>query len=111
MSLPIIKHLWTSSMVLWAGGWSFLLLALFYTLIDVIGWRHWAFPFIVLGANAITVYMAWHLIDFRGISDPIVGGLAAHLGTYGEVLKSIGALAAIWLIAWVMYRKQIFVRV
>ena len=99
-------------MVLWAGGWSFLLLALFFTLIDVIGWRRWSFPFIVLGANAITVYMAWHLIDFRDISNPFVGGLTAHLDPlHGELLQSLGALAAIWLIAWAMYRKRIFVRV
>jgi predicted acyltransferase len=111
LSLPIIKHLWTSSLVLWAGGWSFLLLALFYALIDGIGWRRWAYPLVVLGANAITVYMAWHLIDFRDISNPIVGGLAEQLGPYGEVLKSLGALAAVWLIAWAMYRKRIFIRI
>ena len=51
--LPNIKHLWTSSMVLWAGGWSLLLLALFYGVIDVLGYKRWAFPFQVIGANAI----------------------------------------------------------
>ena len=34
---PIIKNLWTSSFVLVAGGWSLLLLSLFYTVIDVLG--------------------------------------------------------------------------
>src|SRR5262249_25416788 len=33
---PIIKNLWTSTFVLVAGGWSLLLLALFYTIIDVL---------------------------------------------------------------------------
>src|SRR5262249_12421290 len=46
---PIIKNLWTSSYVLYAGGWSLLLLALFYGVIDGLGWRWWAFFFVVIG--------------------------------------------------------------
>ena len=55
---PIIKILWTSSYVLVAGGWSLLLLAIFYTVIDVIKFRAWAFFFVVIGVNAITIYIA-----------------------------------------------------
>ncbi len=109
--LPIIKHIWNSSMVLWAGGFSFLLLAIFYAVIDVIGWRRWAFPLMVIGANAIAVYMATHLIELRHISDPLVGGLAGHLGSYGELLKAAAALLVIWLILLYMYRKKTFIRV
>ena len=54
---PIIKHLWTSSMVLWAAGWCYLLLALFYPVIDVLHFRGRSFFFMVFGANAITAYM------------------------------------------------------
>jgi len=111
LSLPIIKHIWTSSMVLWAGGWSFLLLAVFYAIIDVIGWRRWAFFFIVIGANAIAVYMATHVIEFHDISDPVVGGLAEHFGRFGAITKDLCAFAAIWLILWYMYRNKTFVRV
>ena len=52
---PIIKNIWTSSFVLVAAGWSLLLLALFYAVIDVLGYRKWAFFFIVIGMNAITI--------------------------------------------------------
>ena len=45
--LPLNRHLWTSSMILWAGGLSFLVLALFYAVLDVAEMRWWAFPFIV----------------------------------------------------------------
>lgn len=111
LRLPIIKHIWSSSMVLWAGGWSFLLLALFYAVIDVIGLKRWAFPFVVIGSNAIAVYMATHLIDFRHVSDPIVGGLARHLGPHGDLLRAAAAFAVIWLILLYMYRKRTFVRI
>ena len=62
---PVIKILWTSTFVLVAGGWSLLLLALFYTIIDVIGLRAWAFFFVVIGVNAITIYVAARIIPFQ----------------------------------------------
>ena len=65
---PIIKILWTSSYVLVAGGWSLLLLALFYTIIDAIGLRAWAFFFVVIGVNAITIYIAKEIIPFDVIA-------------------------------------------
>jgi predicted acyltransferase len=57
LNFPIIKNIWTSSYVLYAGGWSLILLALFYLIIDVWGFRKWAFPFVVIGLNSITIYM------------------------------------------------------
>ena len=46
-----------------AVGWSLLLLSLFYWVIDVKGCKRWAFFFVVIGANAITIYLAPFLID------------------------------------------------
>ena len=108
---PIIKHLYTSSMVLWAAGWSFLLLAFFYAVMDVLGFRRWAFFFVVIGSNAIAVYMATHLFEFRQIGDIFVGNLAPYLGTYGDLVRNIAALAIVWLILLYMYRKRTFLRV
>ncbi|MFC1542206.1 acyltransferase family protein, partial [Candidatus Latescibacterota bacterium] len=50
----INKFLWTSSFVLFAGGWCMLLMSLFYWIIDVMGYVRWSFPFIVIGMNALT---------------------------------------------------------
>jgi predicted acyltransferase len=111
LGFPIIKHIWTSSMVLWAAGWSFLLLAMFYLLIDVVGWSRWAFPFVVIGANAITMYVAYHFIPFREIAEGLVGGLARHMYRGGPVLIELSAVLLIWLAAWHMHRQRIFVRV
>ncbi len=111
LAFPVIKHIWTSSMVLWAGGWSFLLLAAFYCLIDVIGWKRWASFFIVYGANAIFIYVTWHMINYQNISNPFLGGLAAHIGRYGDLLKNLGAVAVAWGILAYMYRNRTFVRV
>ncbi|MGD9631831.1 MAG: acyltransferase family protein [Pirellulales bacterium] len=111
LGFPIIKHIWTSSMTLWAAGWSYLLLALFYLLIDIWGLRRWAFPFVVIGMNAITIYVAVHFIPFRTISEGLVGGLASHLGRAGPPTIEFGAVALGWLALYHMYRQKIFLRI
>jgi predicted acyltransferase len=108
---PIIKHLWTSSMVLWSAGWCYLLLALFFAVIDVWRVRAWAFPLAVIGMNAIAVYMATRLFDFRKIGDIFVGELAPGLGAFGEFLRVLAAFLIVWLILYYMYRKRTFLRV
>lgn len=111
LGFPIIKHIWTSSMVLWAGGWSYLLLALFYLVIDVIGFRRWAFPFIVIGLNAIVTYVAWEgFIPFPDIAKHLVGGLARHLGPAGPFAIAFTAFMLGWLVLYDLYRRKIYLR-
>ncbi|MCC7476094.1 MAG: DUF5009 domain-containing protein [Pirellulales bacterium] len=110
LGLPIIKHIWTSSMVLWAGGWSILLLALFYLLIDVLEIKRWAFPLVVVGANAITIYVAWKFIPFPAIAKTLVGGLASHLGKGGAVLVAFTSIALWWIVLYDFYRRKVFWR-
>jgi predicted acyltransferase len=108
---PIIKHIWTSSMVLWSGGWCLLFLSLFYYVIDVRGYRRWAFFFIVFGMNAIVAYIAPDIIPFRTISRTLFAGLGAHLGIFGDFLVATGRLGILWLGLYYMFRKKTFVRI
>jgi predicted acyltransferase len=108
---PVIKILWTSTYVLVAGGWSLLLLALFYTIIDVIGFRAWSFFFVVIGVNAITIYIASRIIPFSQISQFLFGGAARLSGSFGPVLLAIGTLAIEWLLLLHLYRNKLFLRV
>lgn len=108
---PVIKILWTSTYVLIAGGWSLLLLALFYTIIDVIGWRAWSFFFVVIGVNAITIYVASRIIPFSQVSQFLLGGAARLSGSFGPVLLAIGTLAIEWLLLLHLYRNKVFLRV
>ena len=108
---PIIKHIWTSSMVLWAAGWSLLLLALFYWIIDVLGYRRWAFFFTVIGMNAIVAYLAPDFIDFGHTSSALFGGLAKHLGIGGEFLLAFGAVGLLWAGLYYLYRNRTFLRI
>lgn len=73
---PINKNMWTSSFVLFAGGWSLLLFTLFYLVIDVLGVRRWSLPLVWIGTNSILIYMAAHgVINFEYTSQFLFGGL------------------------------------
>ena len=108
---PVIKILWTSTYVLVAGGWSLLLLGLFYTIIDVIGWRAWSFFFVVIGVNAITIYVTSRIIPFSEISQFLLSGAARLSSSFGPVLLAIGTLTIEWLFLLHLYRNKLFLRV
>ncbi|MCX6899456.1 MAG: DUF5009 domain-containing protein [Verrucomicrobia bacterium] len=110
---PIIKVRWTSSYVLYAGGISYLLLALCYLIIDVWGYRRWAAPFTAIGANSIFAYMAWQLCSsaFRRVSEVFLGGLKPYVGPWHEAILAAGALAVLWVLLGYLYRKGTLIRI
>jgi hypothetical protein len=84
---------------------------LFYMVIDVLGWKAWAFPLMVIGANAITAYMIGRFVSFGGISNVLVGNLVPHLGAWGEFVQKSVALTVMWCMLWYMYRNRTFIRI
>jgi len=107
---PINKLIWTSSYVLFAGGWSLLLLALFYWVIDVQGYRKWAFFFVVIGMNAITIYVANRLFDFETISNIFIHGFVDSMGDFKPVFSSFCELMTKWLFLYFLFRQKIFLK-
>jgi len=108
---PIIRLLWTSSMVLFAGGLSLLLLALFYWLIDVKGYKKPAFGFTVIGMNAIAVFTAGRIFPAHQIGRVFVGGLSALCGPWNGLINAAAGVIVLWLVLWWMYRKKLFIRI
>jgi len=112
LNFPVIKKLWTSSYVLVASGYSCLLLAAFYQIIDVWKWQKWAMPFIWIGVNSITIYLAGPLIDFEKIALRLVGGqLNGYFGRYGELLVAVVSLGVGFWCLLFLYQRKIFLRV
>jgi len=105
---PIIKILWTSSYVLVAGGLSLLLLALFYWVIDVKGYSKWAFFFIVIGMNPITIYFLQRFVDFNGIAEFFLAGAVEHADLLKPLILAFGVVLTKWLFLWLLYRHRIF---
>ena len=109
---PINKNLWTSSFVLQTGGFSLLLLSLFYYVIDVKGYRKWAFFFTVIGMNSILIYMSGTFIDWKNTTNSIFEWLTQLAGEpYNIVVFALCFLAVKWSFLYFMYRNKIFLRV
>jgi hypothetical protein len=112
---PIVKRIWTPAWVLFSGGLCVWILAGFHWLIEVKGWRRWAFPLVVVGMNSIAAYFLAHL------APPFLGSsLTTHLGTgfltaggaeLEPLLKGSLILLIEWLILLWMHQRKIFLRV
>lgn len=110
--IPVNKELWTGSFVLVTSGWSMILLALFYALVDVLKWQKAAFFFVVIGTNAIIIYLASSLVDWKYIAQSVFGGLVAALPQSAQALAAVISLLAVqWLVLYWMYRRKIFFRI
>jgi len=115
-TFPVVKKLWTSSFVLVAGGFSMMLLGLFYLVIEVIGLRFWAWPFVWIGTNAITLYLLSNLMGYGRIAARLVGGdvsvwLNDHVATgMGGLVQALVSLGIVFVIARFFYKNKIFLR-
>jgi predicted acyltransferase len=121
--LPINKHLWTSSYVLLSAGAAMASLALCYWAIDVHGWRKWAQPFVWYGVNPLALYFAAVLLSRTMNQFPIHGtslkelvfrGFYLHLSASPYLASMLYGLTYVLLfcvIAWALFRKNVFIRV
>ena len=112
---PIVKRIWTPSWTLFSAGWVTLLLAACYYVIDLKGYRRWAFPFLVVGMNSIAMYVLVHVAaDYIERAFLIHAG-AAPFDVFGTLFRPIllgaGTLAIFWLILFWMYRHRLFLRI
>ena len=124
--LPINKSLWTSTFSIFMAGLSVISLGLFYWFIDIAGFVRWAKPLVILGMNAITVYvlsivyahtlwaldleiatgekMSWHSYLF--------GHFHTHLGPkMDSLLWAVWIVLSMYLLAWLLWRKKIFIKI
>jgi len=122
-SFPINKKLWTSSYVLYAGGWSILILAACYFALEIKQWKgRWTYPWLVFGTNAITAYVLSELLssavsDFhvnasQSFQQFVYSDFFYYVGTpaFGSLVYSILFAAVCWIPAWLLYRRRIFIK-
>ena len=126
---PINKNLWTSTYVLFTGGFAMLLLALCYWAVDLRRWRKWAAPFLVFGTNSILAFSLALLIAIMGETFWTSRSSMAKLRTrhdwiynsffspYASPKKRFPGLSRcafvllIFGLLWPLYRRKVFVRV
>jgi predicted acyltransferase len=111
LQFPVIKKVWTSSYVLVAGGYSCIFMAVFYQVIDIWKVQRWATPFVWIGMNPITIYLATNIVDFRALAERIAGGpVKAFFSNYGELLITCLVLSMSFLLVRFLYKRKIFLR-
>ncbi len=109
---PVVRSLWSSSFVLVTCGITTLLLAVFYWLIDIRGYKKWAFFFIVFGVNSIAIYMMAHMFDFKLIGNIVLGGFSNLFpSNVKDFIQAVGAMTVMWLIMYCMYLKKTFIKI
>lgn len=113
LTFPVIKNIWTSSFVLVAGGWSLILLSGFYLVMDVWGWKKWAFLFILIGMNPLTLYLTQAgMINYETTTGYFFNGLLHWFGDpLRALLWAVCLLSVKLLFLYFLYRKKIFLRV
>ena len=124
---PINKNLWTSSYAIFTAGSASLLLAACYWVLDVKQWRRGTTPLVILGVNAITLFVVSGLLvktlallrvagpDGREVS--ISRWVYLHMFVpiadprNASLLYAIANLVVLFGLLWWMYRRRIFLRV
>jgi predicted acyltransferase len=124
---PINKNLWTSSFVLFTGGFAMLALAACYWVVDVRAWRSWTPPFLVFGMNAILAYALaallsevstdFDFLSFRGHETTLHGWIydrffVPHASPLNASLAfAIFFVLVSYVMLWPFYRGKIFLRI
>ena len=111
LQFPVIKKIWTSSYVLVAGGLSCLFLAAFYQVIEIWQWRRWCTPFLWIGMNPITLYLACNLLPLEDLVALVLGGpVKAALGVWANFAFALAGVALLLAFARFLYQRKIFLR-
>ena len=109
--VPLVKRIWTPSFAVFSAGWTTLLLAAFYWLIDVVGYKRWAFPLVVVGMNSIAAYVIGGVFGgwFRSLTQAWLTWPAEQLGSLGfPIFQKVLFAVAAWLVLFWLYRRRIF---
>jgi len=106
--IPIVMKIWTTSYGLASAGFACLMFLVFYWLVDVRGYRKLAFPFLVIGMNAVAIYMSESIIPWSKIVAIFTDPLAGTLGSFTPLFHAIAVLTVEWLVLYWMYKRKIF---
>ncbi len=111
--IPVVKRIWTSSWAIFSAGWAYLLLALFYWLIDVKNIRRWSFIFMVIGMNSISIYVFFQMLrsNINHWLWTFTGPMLGPLGDPGLIFQNWLVLAVHVYVTYWLYKRKIFLKV
>jgi predicted acyltransferase len=106
--VPVVMKMWTTSYGILSASWSCLMFLFFYWLVDVLGYRKWAFVFVVIGMNALAVYLCNTVTRLHEIVGIFTRGPAAAMGPAGPLFAALAFFAIEWSILHWMYKRKLF---
>lgn len=111
---PIVKRISTSSFVMASAGWVLLIMAVLYWLTDVKQWNKYAWIFVVVGMNAIFIYLFFETVGYQWLNKTIAIFVNVFLGVSGlsekilAVFSSLATLFAEWYLCYWLYKRKIY---
>jgi predicted acyltransferase len=109
---PMVKRLWTASFTLYSTGWVLLMMLAFVLLIDVLGYRKFAFPLVVVGMNCIFIYSIFQVL--QGWLNRSIGVFTYRfqwIGTLAPVVQTCATLLVMWYLCYWLYQRKVFFKV
>lgn len=123
---PLNKNLWTSSYAVFMAGWAMVGFGSFHALIDVHGWRRWAWPFTLYGLNALALFVLAGLIgrllgliqwtNAAGAKITLKAWVYAGITPWfspvnASLAFAVGFVLVFLAIAWALWRRNWFIKV
>ena len=108
---PILKKIWSASMTLYSGGLCFVLMALFYYIIDYKGYSKGLNWLKFYGMNSITAYTLGMVISFKSIAHSVFYGLEQYIGDYYNDFLVLVNFMILFFILRLMYNLKYFVKI
>ena len=104
---PIVKRIWTPSWVVASTAWTCWMLAAFYWVIDVRGYKRWSLPLAAVGANSIAIYLMYQLMKpFIVASIQTPHGAFSSAGRLDHLSEGSPSLGVLWLICLVAVQAE-----
>ncbi len=109
---PIIKNCWTTTFTFLTAGISFVLLAVFYMIVDVWGWKKWLFCFQVIGMNPLFIYLFYRMVKIRETSLFLLGWLTGgYENKIAHPIVAFGVILLVYGLLYFLYKKKVFVKI
>jgi predicted acyltransferase len=110
--IPMVKRLWLGSFTFYSAGWVLLALMACYWIVEMRGWKSWAFPAVVVGTNCIFVYSFSQVLRgwlARGVGN--FTGNFSFLGQWGAIPQNLVVLGIMMYLCYFLYQRKIFFKI
>jgi predicted acyltransferase len=123
---PLVKRIWTPAWTLFSTGACCLILASLFAVVDLLHYRRWTVPLVVVGMNSIAIYSMSMLLKpwaARTLKTHLgeevfrlkvqIGDQVHYLASAADepTVKAVMVGLLFWLACYWMYRQKIFIRI